>query len=109
MNETSVNVVRNKISSRVVRIDTAAISSGMNAISEAKTNARTMSAPAAPIRVSTRTPGPLVLLPWSSCCSPVTPVVQPVSFCFSTAFVAAPGGRVEKDVAGRVMSRPTVV
>ena len=47
----------------MVRIETAATSSGMNASAEAKTNSRTASAPSAPSSVSVRTPLPPGLVP----------------------------------------------
>src|SRR6266536_2843975 len=78
-NETSVKVVRPRITSRAVRIDTAAISSGMKASREPNTNASTASAPTPPSSVSARTlvswPPPLPLLASSS--RPVTWTVAP--------------------------------
>ena len=63
---TSLKVVRPSTSRKVVRMETAAISSGTNARNEAKTNSSTSSAPAAPSSVSARTLGPSVSPPADS-------------------------------------------
>ena len=52
---TSLNVVSPSTSMNVVRMDTAAISSGSNARNDANTKRRTRSAPAAASKVSSRT------------------------------------------------------
>ena len=63
---TSVNVVSPSTSMNVVRIDTAAMSSGSSARNDANTNSSTSSAPAAPSSVSTRTLEPSLSPPAAS-------------------------------------------
>ena len=76
---TSLNVVSPSTSRNVVRIETAAMSSGTRARKDAKTKSSTTSAPRAPNIVSARTLGPsLLLLPADSRPYDVTPVVNPL-------------------------------
>jgi hypothetical protein len=72
MKETFANVVIPSTTSSVVRIETAAIRSGRKASIDANTNASTASEPAAPISVSTKTPGPLLFAPLASWFRPVS-------------------------------------
>src|SRR6266542_5471380 len=103
MNDTSVKVVRPRITSRAVRIDTAAISSGMKASSEPNTNASTASAPTPPSSVSART-----LLPWpppsllvASSSRPVTWTVAPAGRprCSARATVGPRSGALGAEAA----------
>lgn len=73
MKDTSVRYVRPRTTSNVVRIETAATTSGTKARNEANTKARTTRAPAAPMRVSVKTPGPFDDVPASSWSNPVRP------------------------------------
>ena len=63
---TSVNVVSTSTSMNVVRMDTAAMSSGSSARNDAKTKSSTSRAPAAPSRTSTRMPVPPLSPPAAS-------------------------------------------
>ena len=65
---TSVNTVSSSTIRNVVRIETAAMSNGTRASSEAKTNARTARAPSAPSSVSSSTLGPLLSPPPDASC-----------------------------------------
>src|SRR5438876_11684055 len=98
MIETSVTYVSTYTQRNVVRIDERAISMGIaTAGSVPKTNSRITSAPAAPIRVSVRTLGPL-LEPWDEKMGsrPVRFAVTPDGVaCFSAARTAAIGGVLE--------------
>ncbi len=58
MPETSVTEVSAQTSRKLVRIEITATSSGTNAISDAKTNASTSSAPSPPRSDSARSPAP---------------------------------------------------
>ena len=99
MKETSVRVVRPRITSRVVRMETAATASGTSARKEAKTRASTTSAPTAATRVSRRTPGPLLSPPDSSACRPVVATVSPGSEVRSEASMAEAAVSPPKEVA----------
>ena len=74
-----------------MRIDTAAMSSGTKASSEANTNASTASAPPAPKSVSANTPGPSLLPPLASWLSPVSPTCAPAGRAVATARLIATG------------------
>jgi hypothetical protein len=91
MNETLANVVTPSTTSSVVRIELAAITSGTNASSEPNTNASTASAPPAPIRVSTSTPGPFEVPPFASWSRPVSPTCVPNGSVPESAFTTASG------------------
>ena len=91
MNETSATYVSASTTSRVVRIDTAAISSGTNASSDANTNASTASAPRPPISVSTSTPGPLLEPPLASWLRPVNCTCVPLGNAAATALCTCTG------------------
>ena len=83
----------------VVRIDVAAIASGIAiAGSVPNTKSRMMSAPRAPIIVSVRTPGPLSP-PWDAktASRPVRWLCTPAGVaCSSAARASSIGGKVEK-------------
>ena len=87
----SVKVVRPRITRKVARIATAAISSGRKASSEPNTNASTASAPSPPSSVSASTPLSPLLVPWfvASSSMPVTRTVAPVGSAGRSAAVTA--------------------
>src|SRR5690348_15610009 len=115
MNETLATYVTPSTTSSVVRIDTAAISSGTSASSDANTNASTASAPSAPNIVSANTPGPLSLPESESSCRPVRATVYPGgsarrtsdSACFDAGAEVKPFGSGENTYAKIV--RPSFV
>ena len=76
---TSVTVVRPRTRRNVVRIETAAISSGTSARNDANTKISTASAPVAPSSVSNRTLGPEVSPPADSSPYDVRPTSKPAA------------------------------
>ncbi len=100
MNETSVRNVRPRTTRKVARIDTAATSNGTRARNDANTKARTASAPAPPIIVSTSTPGPELELPDASWLRPVIATWSPGSARVRTASVTLEYLSAPKDFAG---------
>ena len=95
---------------KVVRIETAAISSGTRARNEAKTNSSTAKAPRAPISVSASTLGPDESPPAESSSYDVSPTSMPEGFAArcrtGSSFVSRPGPKPD---GGGPCTRPKVV
>jgi len=98
---TSLKVVNPSTSRKVVRIETAAISSGSRARNDANTNSSTSSAPAAPSRVSASTLGPSVSPPADNSPYDVSPPSSPAwSAAWARAGSSCASMPGPKDVGG---------